>query len=502
MTDNRIRKIVIVGGGTAGWMAAATFAKLLSTDYTEITLIESDQIGIIGVGEATIPQMAIFNRMLGIDEDEFLRETQGSFKLGIEFVDWGRLGRKYFHPFGKFGVDMAGVSFHAHWLRAHLAGDPRPIEEYSLQALAGEQAKFMRSIDNGKNSPLSEIAYAYHFDTSLYGPYLRRYSEARGVVRREGKIVDVALRGTDGFIEAVTLENGTRIDGELFIDCSGFRGLLIEQALGGGYDDWSHWLPCNRAVAVPCAHGSHFSPYTRSTAHSAGWQWRIPLQHRIGNGHVFSTDYMSEDEATAILLANLDGEALAEPRTVPFKSGHRKRMWIKNCVALGLASGFMEPLESTSIWLVQSGLARLMGMFPDRSFAPGTIERYNRILLNEYCQIRDFIILHYHATERDDSPFWDYCRTMAIPERLSEKMRCFEEYGRTFRDDDELFNETSWFAVMNGQCMKPATHDPVADVLSPDLLQARLVNIRETIAASVGYMPSHRVFIDKNCAAT
>ena len=500
MTDNRIRSIVIVGGGTAGWMSAATFAKLLGTDYTSITLVESDQIGIIGVGEATIPQMATFNRMLGVDEDEFLRETKGSFKLGIEFVDWGRIGRRYYHPFGKFGLDMKGVSFHAHWLRTHLAGDTAPIEAYSLNAMASQHDKFMRPIPNG-NSPLSQITYAYHFDAALYAAYLRRYAEARGVVRQEGRIVHIARRAEDGFIEAVTLDNGTRIEGDLFIDCSGFRGLLIQQTLEAGYEDWSQWLPCNRAVAVPCASVPGLSPFTRSTARAAGWQWRIPLQHRIGNGHVFSTDHMSEDEATAILLANLDGEPLAEPRTVPFTSGHRKRMWVKNCVALGLASGFMEPLESTSIWLVQSGLARLMGMFPDRSFAPGTIERYNRVLLNEYAQIRDFIILHYHATERTDSPFWDYCRTMDVPERLKEKMRCFEEYGRTFRDDDELFNETSWFAVMQGQGMLAHMHDPVADTLTLDELHSRLAHIRETISASADYMPTHREFIAAHCAA-
>ncbi|MET0308135.1 MAG: tryptophan halogenase family protein [Sphingomonas sp.] len=500
MSDQRIRDIVIVGGGTAGWMAAATFAKLLGPDYARITLVESDAIGIVGVGEATIPQMAIFNRMLGIDENQFVRETQGSFKLGIQFVDWGRIGDRYCHPFGKFGIDMQGVSFHAHWLRMHQAGAPERLDDYSLNALAGDRQKFLRPVDAG-NSPLSQIVYAFHFDAALYARYLRSYAEARGVVRREGRITEVTRRAADGFIEAVVLEDGTRIEGDLFIDCSGFRGLLIEQTLGAGYEDWSHWLPCDRAVAVPCASVAGITPYTRATARTAGWQWRIPLQHRTGNGHVFSTKYMSEDEATAILLANLDGEPLAEPRLVPFTAGHRRKFWDRNVVALGLASGFMEPLESTSIWLVQSGLARLMNMFPDRGFAQGTIDRYNRVMVNEYEQIRDFIILHYHATERDDSPFWNYCRTMEVPGRLKEKMRCFAEYGRTFRDDDELFNETSWFAVMHGQRLKPRTFDPVAGTIGLDETRSRLAHIRQAIVNSLDYMPDHAAFIAENCAA-
>jgi len=500
MTDNRIRKIAIVGGGTAGWMAAATLARILGRNYADITLIESDEIGIIGVGEATIPQMATFNRMLGIDEDEFLRQTKGSFKLGIQFVNWGRIGHTYFHPFGNIGVNMEGVSFHAYFMRMHQLGEAPNVDDWSLQAKAGQMGKFMRPIDAGR-SPLSDIAYAFHFDAGLYARYLRNFAEERGVVRREGKIVDVALRGEDGFVEAVVLADGSRIEADLFIDCSGFRGLVIEQALKAGYEDWSHWLPCDRAIAVPCAGGEDMTPYTRSTAHTAGWQWRIPLQHRIGNGHVFSSKYMSDDEATAILLANLDGEPLADPRTVPFRTGHRKAFWVKNCVALGLSSGFMEPLESTSIWMIQSGLSRLMSMFPDRNFAPADTARYNRILLTEYEEIRDFLILHYHATERNDSPFWDYCRTMEIPERLAEKMRVFKAHGRNFRENEELFNDTSWFAVMHGQLMRPDAHDPVAEILSLDETRKRLAHIREAVANSADYMPKHRDFIREHCAA-
>jgi tryptophan 7-halogenase len=498
--NERIRRIVIVGGGTAGWMSAATLSRILGRDYAEITLVESDAIGIIGVGEATIPQMGTFNRMLGIDENEFVRATKGSFKLGIEFVNWGKQGHRYFHPFGKYGLDMLGVSFHAYFLRLHQAGEAPDIDAWSLQAQAARGNKFMRAIDAGK-SPLSDIAYAFHFDAGLYARYLRGRAEAQGVQRREGKIVDVTLRGEDGFVESVVLEDGATIEGDLFIDCSGFRGLVIEQALKAGFTDWSRWLPCNRAIAVPCESVEAMTPYTRSTAHAAGWQWRIPLQHRTGNGHVFCSDYMSDDEATAILLANLDGEPLAEPRVVPFVTGHRNRFWVKNCVAMGLAGGFLEPLESTSIWLIQSGLSRLLTMFPDQGFNPADIDRYNRIMTGEYADIRDFLVLHYHATERSDSPFWDYCRNMEIPERLAEKMRVFRSHGRAFRENEELFNDTSWFAVMHGQLLRPESYDPVAQVMPLDETRARLAHIREAIANSADYMPSHRDFIREHCAA-
>jgi len=500
LTDHRIRSVCIVGGGTAGWMAAATLSKILTTDYCKITLVESDEIGIIGVGEATIPQMTTFNKMLGVDEDEFVRETKGTFKLGIQFRNWGRKGHVYFHPFGSYGLSMEGVSFHAHWLRMHGLGEAPSLDPWSLPAYAGQRGKFIRPFDAG-NSPLSSIAYAYHFDAGLYARYLRGYSEGRGVVRKEGRIVDVRLRGEDGFIEAVTLADGGEVEADFFIDCSGFRGLLIEQALEAGYEDWSHYLPCDRAIAVPCASTPEITPYTRSTAHSAGWQWRIPLQHRIGNGHVFSSAYMSDDEALAILMNNLDGEPLADARVVPFRTGRRKKTWIKNCVALGLSAGFLEPLESTSIWLVQSGLARLMTMFPDRTFQQADIDRFNRIVAFEYEIVREFLVLHYKATERDDSPFWDYCRNMAVPERLEEKIRVFEAYGRTFRENDELFNDTSWFAVMIGQLMKARTYDPVADILPIEETRRRLKHIAETVHNSAEFMPTHKEFLREHCAA-
>jgi len=500
VSDQRIRSIVIVGGGTAGWMSAATMAKILTTDFCSVTLIESDEIGIIGVGEATIPQMATFNRMLEIDEDDFVRRTKGTFKLGIQFVNWGRQGHIYFHPFGSYGLNMKGVSFHSHWLRLHQLGEAPRLDEWSIAATAAERGKFMRPFDAG-NSPLSSIAYAYHFDAGLYARYLRSYAEERGVVRQEGKIVDVTLRGEDGFIESVTLQDGRKIEADLFIDCSGFRGLLIEQALQSGYEDWSKWLPCNRALAVPCESVEEITPYTRSTAHTAGWQWRIPLQHRTGNGHVFCSEFMSDDEAADVLLRNLDGKALADPRVVPFKTGRRRKSWIKNCVSLGLAAGFLEPLESTSIWLVQSGLSRLMTMFPDRTFQQADIDRYNRIVENEYEIVRDFLILHYNATERTDSDFWNYCRNIELPDRLREKYRVFEAYGRTFRENDELFNDTSWFAVMVGQLMTPRTYDPVADIMPLDETRSRLAHIADAVHNSAEYMPTHKQFILENCAA-
>jgi tryptophan halogenase len=366
--------------------------------------------------------------------------------------------------------------------------------------MAARHRKFMRPIDAG-NSPLSGIAYAFHFDAGLYARYLRELAEGLGVRRIEGKIVEVLRNSESGHIDAVRLENGSEIGGELFVDCSGFHGLLIGRTLGVPYVDWSSHLPCNRALAVPCASVDELTPFTRSTARKAGWQWRIPLQHRIGNGHVYCSEFISDDEAAHILLSNLDGEALAEPRMVKFTTGHRERFWEGNCVSIGLSSGFMEPLESTSIWMIQNGIARLLSNFPDLEFAAADRERYNRLMVEESRYIRDFLMLHYSLTTRDDSPFWDYCRNMELPERLAEKIRIFRNSGRCFRENEELFNDTSWFAVMLGQGLDFRRFDPVAELLSLDETRTRLTQIKRAVANSVDYMPGHRQFIAEHCAA-
>jgi tryptophan halogenase len=500
MTNPRLRNIVIVGGGTAGWMTAAALGRFLKDGYTQVTLIESEAIGTVGVGESTIPQINIFNRMLGLDENEFVRRTKATFKLGIEFVDWKEIGHSYFHPFGPFGLDMEGVSFHAYWLRLKAMGEAADLGDYSLQAVAAARSKFMRA-NQQPNSPLGSIAHAYHIDAGLYARFLRGYAEERGVRRQEGKVVEIHQRAEDGFVEAVTLQSGQRIEGDLFIDCSGFRGLLIEQTLKTGYEDWSSWLLNDRAVAVPCQLAGSRQPATRAVARPAGWQWRIPLQHRLGNGYAFSSAHISEDEATAYLLAHLDGAPLAEPLTLRFQAGRRLKSWNKNVVAIGLSAGFMEPLESQSIHLIQVGIARLLAMFPDRRFQQPDIDRYNRVMQFEYEKIRDFLILHFKATRRSDTAYWDYLRQMPIPDYLADKIAVFESHGRVFRENEELFNDTSWFAVMVGQGLAPRGHDPMADVMSDDDLRAKMHDIHAVIAKSAEVMPDHMAFIAANCAA-
>ena len=500
MNERQIRSVVIVGGGTAGWMCAAALSRLLRNGFTTITLIESEEIGIVGVGEATIPPILAFNQLLGIDEDDFLQHTQGTFKLAIEFVDWTSIGHRYFHPFGSFGVDMEAVKFHQFWLKHHLLGEERDIAEFNLCTVAAKLGRFTRPSPD-PSTVLSSLKYAYHFDASLYARYLRRYAEGRGVVRREGRIVDTILRGEDGFVEAVTLADGARIDGEFFIDCSGFRGLLIEQALKTGYEDWTHWLPCDRAVAVPCARTSDPEPFTRSTARKAGWQWRIPLQHRTGNGYVYSSKHIGDDEAARTLLANLDGKPLAEPRKLSFTTGRRRLQWNKNCVALGLASGFIEPLESTSIHLVQAGISKLLALFPDRSFNPVQTAEYNRLSAIQLEQIRDFIILHYKATERDDSEFWNQCRTMSIPDTLSAKIELFRAGGRFFRFEDELFSEVDWVSVLLGQNIRPQSYDPLVDSLNEQAIHGNLARLKALIRRTAEAMPSHGAYIAQHCDA-
>jgi len=499
LTNAPLRRIVIVGGGTAGWMTAAALSKVLQGRF-DLHLVESDEIGTVGVGEATIPMIRLYNQILEIDEDEFVRETQASFKLGIEIVYWGRLGERYIHGFGVFGQQLWTTDFYQYWLKMWLAGKAEDLEHYSINRVACQAGKFMRAATDMPKSPLSEIVHAFHFDAGLYAKYLRRYAQARGVTRTEGKIADVLLR-SDGAVEAVVLEDGMRIDGDLFIDCSGFRGLLIEQALKTGYEDWSHWLPVNRAVAVPCDHGGEFTPYTRATAHSSGWQWRIPLQHRIGNGHVYCSDYISDDEATAVLMANLDGAPRAEPRPLRFVTGKRRKIWNRNVVAVGLSGGFLEPLESTSIHLIQTAIDKLITFFPDRGFSQRDIDEFNAQMDFEFVRIRDFIILHYKLTERDDSPFWRRCRDMEVPESLTQRMELYRQHGRIFREGADLFTPVSWLQVMHGQGLKPLGYHPLVDIYPESEIDEFLRGIADVIRKCVAVMPSHAEFIAKHCAA-
>ena len=500
MQNEPIKDIVIVGGGTAGWMTAAALSTVLNGRYN-IRLVESDEIGIVGVGEATIPMIQRFNRVVGIDENEFMRETMGSFKLGIEFVNWGKLGDRYMHGFGRLGQDLATVPFDQYWHKMRRLGKAAPLGEYSITRMAANANRFMPARFDVPNSPLRDITYAYHFDASLYAKYLRKLSESRGVIRIEGKIKRATMREPDGHIDAVELENGARVEGELFIDCSGFRGLLIEQTLETGYEDWTRWLPADRALAVPCESAPAITPYTRSTAHTAGWQWRIPLQHRTGNGHVYCSRFISDDEAAATLLANLDGKALADPRLIKFQTGMRKLAWNRNVVALGLASGFLEPLESTSIHLIQSGIQRLIDFFPDRGWSAVDRDEYNRQSRFDYERIRDFIILHYHLNQRTDAPYWVECANMAIPDSLRHKMDMYRAHGRVVRVDNELFSEVGWVQVFEGQNMPLDSYHPLVDTQAEEDIAEYLESVRDVIAKCVGVMPTHDEYIRKMCAA-
>jgi len=498
--DKRVEDIVIVGGGTAGWMTAAFFSKLLKSGV-RIRLIESDEIATIGVGEATIPAIKHYNAALELDENEFLARTQGTFKLGIEFVDWAKLGDFYIHGFGRIGQDLGILKCYQYWLKMRARGLVPGLEHYSINTVAPRHSRFMRSVPEMKQSPLGDIANAFHFDARLYALFLRAYAEARGVTRTEGKIVGTELRAGDGYIDAVRMESGERIHADLFFDCSGIRGLLIEQALHTGFESWNHWLPCDRAVAVPCESVDPLLPYTRATAHKAGWQWRIPLQHRIGNGYVYSSQYISDDEATAVLLARLDGKPSGPPRYIKFLPGKRRKLWNRNCVAVGLSSGFLEPLESTSIHLIQSTIIRLARFFPSRGFNPIDVDEFNRRADFEYERIRDFIILHYKATERNDAPFWDYCRSMEIPDTLRVKIDLFRSHGRIFRENDELFAEESWLQVMLGQGIIPEDYDPMVDQYPDEEVMRYLNDIEAVIKKCVAVMPLHKDYIAQQCAA-
>lgn len=490
----QMQRILIAGGGSAGWMTAAMFARLFKGLYA-ITLVESDEIGTVGVGEATIPAIKIFNDLLGLDENAFLRRTQGSFKLGIQFNDWLRPGSSYVHGFGPIGQDLEWLRCHHYWLRLRAEGRVAPFDRYSINCSAALANRFMRPRPDMPKSPIGQIAYAFHFDAGLYAEYLAEYAQARGVERRQGRIVDVAVDGDSGFLKSVTLADGSRLEADLFIDCSGFRGLLIEQALGAGYEDWSHWLPCDRAIAVPSARSADFTPYTRSSARPAGWQWRIPLQHRTGNGHVYSSRYMDDATAETILLDHLDAPIAGEPRRLRFVPGRRRAAWVKNCVAIGLSAGFLEPLESTGLHLIQSGILRLVRLLPDAGFDPANIAEFNRQTQFEFERIRDFIILHYKATERDDTPFWRHVRTMDVPETLARKMALFAANGRIFREDEELFAEESWIQVLIGQGVIPRAPDPLVDVTPLPEIERYLANIADVIERCVAVMPAHADFV-------
>jgi tryptophan halogenase len=496
-----IRSVVIVGGGTAGWMTAVSLAKFFKASNVRVRLIESEQIGIIGVGEATIPPIMHFLRGAGIDEDDLVRKTQSTFKLGIEFKDWTRIGHSYLHPFGQTGFDLGPVTFSAYWLKAFREGKASRLEEYSLEATAAYAAKFMRPVQ-AAGSPLEKITYALHFDASLFARYLRSIAEARGVQRTEGTVQSVSLLAENGFIRALTLESGEQVEADLYIDCSGFRGVLIEDALNTGYEHWNRWLPCDRAVAVPCQRSGELSSYTRVTAKSAGWQWRIPLQHRIGNGYVYGSSFISDAQAQEELLSSIEGQPFAEPLKLRFATGRRKRFWSKNCVAIGLSAGFLEPLESTGIHFIQRGIALLLSYFPDRNFNRADIDRYNKILTTEYERVRDFLLLHYGSTERDDSEIWRYCRSIEKPDSLRERLELFRSFGRLIREDNELFPMQSWLYVMVGQNVMPQHDDPLVSILDPRQVMDNLNNIRSVVRQCAAAMPPHEQFISQNCAAS
>lgn len=501
MSEEAIRNIVILGGGTAGWMTAAALSAVLPRSYS-VQLVESELIGTVGVGEGTIPQIHLFNKLLRLDEADFVRRTQGTFKLGVQFNDWRQLGDTYVHGFGpSLGPGLGLLPFHQYWIKARQAGKAKELGAYGLASAAAPQGKFMTSAsDVPANSPLASISYAYHFDAGLYAGYLREYAEQRGVHRVEG-IVREVRQHPSGDIHGVVLESGEVINGDLFIDCSGFRGLLIEETLKTGYVDYSRWLPCNRALAVPTENTGPPTPYTRASARRAGWQWRIPLQHRTGNGHVYCSDFISDDEATAVLLANLDGKPLQEPRPLRFLTGRRRKFWNKNVVAIGLSSGFLEPLEATSIYSIQSGIARLMALLPQTADYSVLAERYNSQMAFDFDRIRDFLILHYKATERTDAPFWNCCREMSIPTELQEVIDLFRDSGRFFRNGEEMFAEMSWVQVLIGQGVMPRGYHPLVNQLADQELWRFVDGVGETVARCVEAMPLHQAFIDRHCAA-
>ena len=497
MTDKPFN-VAIVGGGTAGWMTAAALAALLPRRCT-VRLIESEEIGIVGVGEATLPHLRAFIERLGFDEAAFMAATRATFKLGIDFRDWGRIGDAYIHPFGDYGRKVDGVAFHQYWARARQAGKAEPIEAYSLPNVAARMARFGRP-QAADEAPLP-YGYAYQFDATLFAPYLRRFAEARGVVRTEGRVVDVTRDGTGGNVAALTLDGGERVEADLFVDCSGFRSLLLGGAMDEQWEDWSRWLPCDRAVATPCAGEGALLPYTTAAAMPHGWRWRIPLQHRVGNGYVYSSAHVDDETARDALLDVLEGAPVAEPRTLRFRAGRRRRSWVGNVVGIGLAGGFLEPLESTSIYLVQLAIQTLIELFPDRGIDPVDRDAFNATVDYEYDRIRDFLILHYHATERDDTPFWDHVRTMTVPDSLAEKIELFRRRGRIVHYGQGLFLEPSWVAVFTGQRIAQHGVDQRAAAMPLPQVEAALARLAREHRAAAAAMPDHAAAIAARGAA-
>ncbi len=499
LSDQTLGTILIVGGGTAGWMTAAALSRLAQNGHTKIRLVESDAIATVGIGEATIPPIVGFNQILGIEENDFLAKTQATIKLGIVFDGWLQPGEAYIHPFGEYGLDINAVKFYQFWLKYRESQKLPYIDQFCLPAVAAWSNKFLKP-GNDPRSVLSTLSYAYHFDATLYAAYLRRLAEARGVVRSEGKVVDVALRSEDGFIESVRLESGEVIEADLFVDCTGFRGLLIEGALKTGFEDWSHWLPSNSAVVAPSERVAALPPYTRATARDAGWQWRIPLQHRTSHGHVYCNSFVDDQTAQDTLMAGLDASATDEPRYLRFTTGRRKKFWNRNCVAIGLSGGFMEPLESTSIHLIQAGISKLIALMPDMSFNPTERDEYNRLTGIQFEQIRDFLILHYTANQREGA-FWDYVRNMGLPASLEEKIALFRSKGRIFRFQDELFGEANWLSVLLGQGIIPRTWDPLVDTMDLAAVLGDMRQIYQAIQKTAEGMPSHQDYITRYCPA-
>lgn len=485
-----MQRIVVLGGGTAGWMAAACLARVLGTRQRSITLVESAEIGTVGVGEATIPLIETFHRILGLSAIDVIRQTEATFKLGIEFVDWHRRGERYLHPFGPIGQDLNGIGFLQHWLRHRVDGGGSTLTDYNTEAQACATGRF------GMVAGAPPLHFAYHFDAALYAQMLRGFAEGLGLTRVEGKVAGARRDGESGDVAALTLDDGHEVAGDLFLDCSGFRGVLIEEALGTGYDDWSAWLPCNRALAVQSGRLERLAPFTRSTALDAGWQWRIPLRHRTGNGHVFCDAFISEDQAASALLAGLDTPTDATPRALSFTTGRRRRTWSHNVIALGLAGGFLEPLESTSIYMVQSALARLMTMFPrDGAVNPLVRQAYNDAMATEWERVRDFIIAHYKVGARADTPFWQHCRAMPIPDSLAERLALFKEEALFVEQPQDLFKEASWAAVLIGQGMMPSHHHPVASLAPREALVAKLAELAAATRARAAALPDHEDYL-------